>query len=86
MDKTKFSGGFTVRDDEEAMFGVEWLYDEREKDPEKLQFMAYDLNMYPMPDFDKWKDEEFKQKNIDIALRVTRDFKGSVWLDDTKIK
>lgn len=86
MDKTKFNGGFTVRDDEESMFGVEWLYDNREKDPKKLQFMAYDLNMYPLTDFDKWTDKKFIQKNIDIALKFTRNFNGSVWLDDTKIK
>lgn len=86
MDKSQFKGGFTVRDNDEPMFSIEWLFDERETDPNKLQFLAYDANLWPMPDFDTWTDKDFKKKNIEIALNVTHDFTGEVWLDDTKIK
>ena len=88
MDKDNFKGGFSVRSDDpnNYLFGTEWLFDDRVTDPNKLQFMAYDLNLYPAPDFDTWSDEDYKKKNIRIALQVTKDFPGSVWLDDTKIK
>lgn len=86
MDKSQFKGGFTVRDDDEPMFSIEWVFDERETDPNKLQFLAYDANLWPMSDFETWTDEDFKKKNIEIALKVTHDFTGAVWLDNTKIK
>lgn len=88
MDKDKFKGGFSVRSDDpdDHLFGTEWLFDDRVTDPNKLQFMAYDLNLYPTPDFDTWVDEDYKKKNIRVALQVTKDFPGNVWLDDTKIK
>ena len=49
-------------------------------------FMSYDANLYPVPNFSTWKEGKWKQKQIDVALRRARDFKGEVWLDDVKIR
>lgn len=65
---------------------VNWLYNEKASNEKELLFQAYDANLWPLPNFSTWKDKNWKQKQIEKALKFTKDFTGEVWLDDTKIK
>ena len=85
----KYESGFTVvkaNDGKCSMCDTEWLLDEENTTESKLVFMGYDANLYPTPNFSTWKKGEWKQKQIDAALRRSRDFEGEVWLDDVKIR
>lgn len=81
---SKYKAGFEVygKHDIET---VEWLFGEKESSDTKLVFLAYDANLCPLPEFSKWNETEWKQKQIDTALKVTKDFDGDVWLDDIMI-
>lgn len=65
---------------------VEWYLDEESSNGDKTVYFAYDANLYPLPYFSTWKDEEYKQKQVKAALDMCKDFKGEVWLDDVKIR
>ena len=65
---------------------VEWLFGKKESSDDKLVFLAYDANLWPLPIFSTWKDEKWKQKQINHALAFTHDFEGEVWLDDVMVK
>ena len=84
----KYKSGFTVEviDGECSVWDMEWLFDEENTTENKLVFMGYDANLYPAPNFSTWKEDKWKQKQIDAALRRARDFEGEVWLDDVKIR
>ena len=84
----KYKSGFTVEviDGECSFWDMEWLFDEENTTENKLVFMGYDANLYPAPNFSTWEKCEWKQKQIDTALRRARDFEGEVWLDDVRIR
>ena len=84
----KYESGFTVEanDGKCSMWDMEWLLDKENTTESKLVFMGYDANLYPAPNFSTWTESDWKQKQIDIALRRARDFEGEVWLDDVKIR
>lgn len=65
---------------------VEWYLDEESSNGDKAVYFAYDANLYPLPYFSTWKDEEYKQKQVKAALDMCKGFKGEVWLDDVKIR
>lgn len=65
---------------------VNWLLDEESSNKDKAVYFAYDSNLYPLPYFSTWKDEEYKQKQVKAALYMCKGFKGEVWLDDVKIR
>lgn len=81
----KYKSGFDVHGKHDIET-VNWLIDSKDSNETELFFMAYDANLYPMPDFSSWNNNEFKQKQIDAALKRTKDFDGEVWLDDVRIK
>ena len=84
----KYKSGFTVEviDGECSVWDMEWLFDEENTTENKLVFIGYDANLYPAPNFSTWEKGKWKQKQIDAALRRSRDFEGEVWLDDVRIK
>lgn len=84
----KYKSGFIVeyKEGKCGFFDTEWLYDEENTTATKLVFMSYDANLYPLPNFSTWQEDAWKQKQIDVGLRRTRDFTGEVWLDDVRIK
>ena len=84
----KYESGFTVEanDGECSVWDMEWLLDKENTTESKLVFMGYDANLYPTPNFSTWTESDWKQKQIDIALRRAKDFVGEVWLDDVRIK
>ena len=84
----KYKSVFTVdfTDGKCNMWDMEWLFDEENTTESKLVFMGYDANLYPAPNFSTWSESDWKQKQIDIALKRAKDFVGEVWLDDVKIR
>ena len=84
----KYKSGFTVEviDGECSVWDMEWLFDEENTTENKLVFMGYDANLCPAPNFSTWKENKWKQKQIDTGLKRARDFEGEVWLDDVRIK
>lgn len=86
---SKYKAGFTVTG-EHPYATEEWLYSEDYSNKNKIVFLGYDANLFPMPklssrpntDYNKEWFKKLKQK----ALNVTKDFEGEVWLDDVKIK
>ncbi len=81
----KYAGGFDVRGKTDYET-VEWIFSKPDSNEHKLLFHAYDANLWPLPDFSKWKDEEWKMKQIRKARDFTQGFTGEVWLDDVQIK
>ena len=81
----KYQGGFTVQGPCDWT-EVEWIYSNKHSTDSKLVFQAYDANLWPLPNFSTWLIDDWKQKQINKALLVTKDFAGEVWLDDTKVK
>lgn len=81
----KYMSGFEVHGTHDIET-VEWLFDIKDSNEKELFFAAHDANLYPMPDFSRWNNGEFKQKQIDAALKRTKGFDGEVWLDDVRIK
>lgn len=65
---------------------VDWFLDKESSKEDKAVYFAYDANLYPLPYFSTWPNEEYKQKHIELALERCKDFKGEVWLDDVKIR
>lgn len=65
---------------------VEWIFDENESNESKLQFLAYDANLWPLPHFSTWRNEDWKRKQMSKAYEFTKDFTGEVWLDDVLVK
>ena len=65
---------------------VEWYLDEGSSNGDKTVYFAYDANLYPLPYFSTWSNEEYKQKHIELALKRCKDFIGEVWLDDVKVR
>lgn len=65
----------------------EWLLDDRPgtTDDNKLVLLAYDANMFPLPNFSTWQ-KEHRQKVTDYFLKKFSNESFEVWLDDMKIK
>jgi hypothetical protein len=80
----KYKGGFSVQG-KGQWCEVEWIFSSKHSNENEILFQAYDANLCPLPNFSKWNDESWKQKQIDRALQVTKEFSGDVWLDDVKI-
>lgn len=82
----KYQAGFCVDHPKESMCDEEWLFSKKDSSNDKLVFLGYDANLFPMTDFSKWPETDWKKKVIRIALNRTKGFKGEVWLDSVKIK
>lgn len=81
----KYKGGFIVKA-KNRINDTEWIFDKENSNENRLIFLAYDANLLTLPPLSTWQNKGFKQKQINKALEVTKDFKGEVWLDDVKIK
>jgi len=80
----KYSGGFEVNGKTD-WDTVNWILSKTESNESKLLFQAYDANLWPLPDFSAWKDEEWKKKQIVRGLSFADGFLGEVWLDDVML-
>lgn len=85
----KYKRGFTVNG-EHPIETEDWIFSPEDSNPNKLVFLGFDANLYPMPNLSKRPDNEYNRewfkKLKKTALEFTKDFKGEVWLDDVKIK
>lgn len=81
----QYESGFVVNG-KHPIETVEWLFNRKDSTETKLVFLAYDANLYLLPDFSTWCNEKWKQKQISNGLKRTHDFDGEVWLDDVRIK
>lgn len=79
----KYKAGFSVGKD---FATVEWLLNEKITSEDNLCFQAYDANMMALPNLGEWPDKEVRLKQIDFMLDKLKDWHGSVYLDDMKIK
>lgn len=82
----RFAGGIGVYSDESDYLNVNWLLDKDETSDDVLKLIAYDANMYPLPELSKWRSKEWQRENIYTCLDALKDFDIEVWLDDIKIK
>lgn len=64
---------------------IEWFFSEVLSTDKKLVFQAYDANLSPTIDFSKWNDAEFRDKQINEALKRYSGRGYDVWLDDVLI-
>lgn len=65
---------------------VEWFYDKKNSTDNKIMYLAYDANCCALSDLSTWKSKEYRDKQIEVALKFTNEFDGEVWLDDVRIK
>ncbi|MGM0199678.1 hypothetical protein [Enterococcus sp. DIV1314a] len=84
MDK-EYQRGFIVTGDKPYMT-EEWRFQKNQSNNKKIVFYGYDANLCPMSAMSTWPETKWKKKVINIALKLTKDFKGEVWLDDVRIK
>lgn len=82
----KYQAGFSVRHPKESMCDEDWMFSKKDSTNQKLVFLGYDANLFPMTDFSKWPETDWKKKVIRTALNRTKGFTGEVWLDSVKIK
>lgn len=80
-----YEGGFSVTG-KSYYETEEWLLSKKDSNEKKLVFHGYDANLYAIPNFSSRKMNDWNKKVIAKAMRVTRSFKGEVWLDDCQIK
>ena len=80
-----YKGGFCVTG-ENPYETEEWLFRKELSNETKLVFQGYDANLCPLPNFSERIMNDWNKKVIAKAMRVTKDFKGDVWLDDCQIK
>ena len=80
----KYKNGFVV-DFGHPILKEEWLLSREQSSKNKLVFLGYDANLFPMLNFSERSESEHAEKVIKKALELTKDFKGEVWLDDVKI-
>lgn len=84
MDKNKYTEGFVINFREYYMT-EKWIYSEKSTN-DKLIFLGYDVDLYPLPCFNLRKETLLKELVLSKALEITENFTGEVWLDDVKIK
>lgn len=84
MDKNKYIEGFVVNFREDYMT-EKWIYSE-DSTNDKLIFLGYDVDLYPLTCFSLRKETLLKELVLSKALEITEDFKGEVWLDDVIVK
>lgn len=71
---------------EEDYMREDWILSEEHSETNKLVFLGYDANLYPMLDFKDFPETEWKEGIVKKALEFTEDFDGHVYLDSVKIK
>lgn len=71
---------------EEDYMREDWVLSEDLSEMDKLVFLGYDANLYPMIDFNDFPETEWKEGIIKKALDFTKDFIGQVYLDSVRIK
>lgn len=81
----KYKNGFIVNF-EDPIFTENWLFSKELSSKDKLVFLGYDANLFPLPDFIGRPKNKYTDKVIEIALELTKEFNGEVWLEDVQIK
>lgn len=84
----KYKAGFDVEKGHRILTEI-WCFEEKQSNDNKLVFYGYDANLFPLPNLSErtnYGDKMWVEKAKEIALELTKDFKGEVWLDDVKIK
>jgi len=85
----KYKSGFTVSG-KHPYETEEWVYSEEHSNKNKIVFLGYDANLFPMPNLSSRPDNDYNKawfaRLKQLALNFTKDFTGEVWLDDVKIK
>lgn len=65
----------------------EWLLSERYSTDDFLLFQGYDANMFPMPDWKDFDENNFlHQRRKKACLQYVKGFKGKVQMDSIVIK
>ena len=47
----KYQSGFSVRHPKESMCDEDWVFSKKDSTNQKLVFLGYDANLFPMTDF-----------------------------------
>lgn len=81
----KYKAGFCV-DHKHPMCSEEWLFSEEHSNDNKLVFLGYDANLYPMLNLSERPKTEWNDYVKKCGLERTKNFNGEVWLDDVRIK
>lgn len=84
----KYKAGFDVELGHRILTEI-WCFEEKQSNDNKLVFYGYDANLLPLPFLSQRNDKSnqmWVEKAKEIALELTKDFKGEVWLDDVRIK
>lgn len=84
----KYKAGFDVVLGHRILTEI-WCFEEKLSNENKLVFYGYDANLFPLPNLSErtnYGDKMWVEKAKEIALELTKDFNGEVWLDDVKIK
>lgn len=85
----KYKGGFTVTG-KHPIETEDWLFSKKYSNSNKLVFIGYDANLFPMPNLSERPDNAYNRAWFETlkktALEFTKDFDGEVWLDDVRIK
>ena len=83
----KYKRGFKVLPSGvNSIFEEEWLFREDLSNENKLQFLGYDANLFPLPEWDTPNlSKMWDRLRIKVAQRFTKDFSGEVWLDNVRV-
>ncbi|WP_429971295.1 hypothetical protein ACQW5G_01240 [Fructilactobacillus sp. Tb1] len=79
----KYKAGFTFGEDYET---IEWLLNKKKTMSDTLFFDAYDANLIPLPNMGEWIGNKARQVQIDFMINKLKDWDGSIYLDDIKVK
>ena len=77
----KYKSGFTVSG-KQPYETEEWLYSEERSTKDKIVFLGYDANLFPMPDLSSRPNTNYNKARFarlkQTALNLTKDFTGDV--------
>lgn len=64
-----FTKGFQIYydSDKQRIFPDEWLYSKEYSNDERMVFLSYDANLYPLPDIKKWKPHAIRETCEKVA-------------------
>lgn len=77
-----FTKGFQIYydSDKQRIFPDEWLYSKEYSNDERMVFLAYDANLYPLPDIKTWKLHTIKETCEKVA-EMFKNYDKEIYLD-----
>lgn len=77
-----FTKGFEVRfdGDKSGISTTNWLYSKKHSNEKQAVFLAYDANLYPLPEIVKWKQSTIKETCEKVAEKF-KNCNRKVYLD-----